>query len=300
MLLSLPALHALRRHFARSILTLAGNPGYLGVAAGPVADRIISFEALPLHRLHSGGPLPAEDLAVWRSFDRILSWTGAGSESFCRALSAIHPGALVVPWKPGPGETRHVSRIFLESLHPWLGKGNETPVPAVRLVPPDPERGGEWLRLNGWAGRWPLVAIHPGAGGGWKRWGMDRFAAVGRALLEIPGLRILVIEGPAEAGAGNALAGRLEAERVIACVDMPLTLLASVLPFARAFLGNDSGLAHLAAGLGVPSLVLFGPTSPDQWAPLGDHVSTLASPDRRLDGIAVGEVVDRLRMMLPS
>jgi ADP-heptose:LPS heptosyltransferase len=55
----------------------------------------------------------------------------------------------------------------------------------------------------------------------------------------------------------------------------PLTVVAAVLQQARAFLGNDSGLAHLAGQLGLPTLALFGPMDPAVWSPLGPRVRTL-------------------------
>lgn len=297
-LLSLPALHALRRRFQPSILTLAGNAEYLDAACAQVADRIVSLERLPLHRLHAGRRPPADDVALWRSYDRILSWTGAASVDFRRSLQKIHPAALVAPWRPIAGETRHVSRIFLESLRPWLKPEDIAAMPEAGLLPSDPEAGRAWLRLAGWGESSSLVVLHAGAGGEEKRWGADRYLEVGRALLKSPHTLLLLVEGPAEAGIAGELAGRLASDRVIPAVRLPLQLLASVIHNARAFLGNDSGIAHLAAGLGVPALVLFGPTSPRLWAPLGRQVSVLESEDGSMDGIRAMEVMDGLRNAL--
>jgi ADP-heptose:LPS heptosyltransferase len=54
-------------------------------------------------------------------------------------------------------------------------------------------------------------------------------------------------------------------------------VVAAILQQARAFLGNDSGLSHLAGLLGVPTLALFGPTDPVHWSPLGPRVRVLRS-----------------------
>ena len=51
--------------------------------------------------------------------------------------------------------------------------------------------------------------------------------------------------------------------------------MAGVLAQAKLFVGHDSGLTHLAAALQVPTLAMFGPTDPLQWAPLGNHVRTV-------------------------
>ena len=86
---------------------------------------------------------------------------------------------------------------------------------------------------------------------------------------------LVVVEGPAEAGLGEDLAAGFGAGRIPARADLPLRILAAVLKHCRLFVGNDSGIAHLAAGLGLPCVVLFGPTSPAHWAPIGRRISVL-------------------------
>ena len=57
--------------------------------------------------------------------------------------------------------------------------------------------------------------------------------------------------------------------------DLPLVELAAALAGCRALLGHDSGISHLAAALGLPTLALFGPTDPAQWAPRGPAATWL-------------------------
>jgi len=86
--------------------------------------------------------------------------------------------------------------------------------------------------------------------------------------------RLVVVEGPAEEGLGEDLAAGFGADACRAR-RLPLRILAAVLKHCRLFVGNDSGIAHLAAGLGLPCVVLFGPTSPAHWAPIGKRISVL-------------------------
>lgn len=106
------------------------------------------------------------------------------------------------------------------------------------------------------------VYLHPGAGAAWKRWPAARFASLAR---KVPGAHLLA--GPADASAAAAVL-----RDVSLPVLRPTTLraLADRLREARLFIGNDSGVTHLAAALGVPTVALFGPTDPAQWAPLGE------------------------------
>ncbi|PYV11204.1 MAG: hypothetical protein DMG07_19770, partial [Acidobacteria bacterium] len=81
-ILALPALDALREHAPGAEVTLAGNRDCLDAVASGHAERMLSLATLPLHRLYAAGPLPPQDLGFWRSFDRIISWTGAGDPQF--------------------------------------------------------------------------------------------------------------------------------------------------------------------------------------------------------------------------
>jgi ADP-heptose:LPS heptosyltransferase len=60
---------------------------------------------------------------------------------------------------------------------------------------------------------------------------------------------------------------------------------------AGLFVGNDSGVSHLAAAAGAPTLALFGPTTPEVWSPLGPRVATLRAPKGAMTEISVEEVV---------
>ena len=271
-ILSLPALAILRARLRNSRLTLAANTDFAGTVASGYTDRVLSLSSLPLYRLHSAEAVPPEDERLWRSFDRILSWTGFREEKFTARLAQMHPCVLTADWQPGSGEQRHVSRLFIDSLRPWFPVPPETPMPEIRLDPVDFQHGREWLQERGWSGVRPLMAIHPGAGSAAKRWALSRFQELGHRLRARGAL--LVLEGPAEKGLGRDLAAGLGHDAYLVH-NLPLRLLAAVLGHCRAFVGNDSGIAHLAAGLGLPCVVLFGPTSPANWAPIGKRTQVL-------------------------
>ena len=71
--------------------------------------------------------------------------------------------------------------------------------------------------------------------------------------------------------------------------------LASILSEAELYLGNDSGVSHLAAFVETPSIVLFGPTDPRVWHPLGEWVIVMSSPDRTMRGIGVNDVLSMMK-----
>jgi ADP-heptose:LPS heptosyltransferase len=98
--------------------------------------------------------------------------------------------------------------------------------------------------------------VHPGAGGAAKRWPAEAFARVVTTVAARARTNVLVHQGPADAEAIAALRRHLGAG-VVWLVEPALPALAGVLARAQVYLGNDSGVSHLAAALGVPALVLF-------------------------------------------
>ena len=279
-ILSLPALRALRRRFPRTHLVLAGNTDFLEVVSRGCAEVVVSLTTLPLHRLRSEGPIPDQEVRWWRSFDRIVSWTGSKDEAFRSAFRRVHSGALVAPWMPESGESRHVSQIFLDSLAPLTALTPSTGAldvdrrNTVCLHDAHLEQGRSWLIAQGWKGE-RIVALHPGAGSPGKRWSEDGFKRLISLLLADTPAKILIIEGPAERGIGESVARDSAASRMMLARDMPLSVVAGALAHCAVFIGNDSGVTHLAAGLHVPSVVLFRSTAHRQWGPIGDQVWAL-------------------------
>lgn len=113
----------------------------------------------------------------------------------------------------------------------------------------------------------PVVALLPGSCGmAAKRYPPERWAAVARELGR-RGLRVVVVPGPGEEELGSLVAwaggGRLAPEV------WPLGLVAAFLAACDAAGGNDSGLTHLAAAVGCPTVAVFGPTDPARTAPVG-------------------------------
>jgi ADP-heptose:LPS heptosyltransferase len=110
------------------------------------------------------------------------------------------------------------------------------------------------------------MLIHPGAGALWKRWPAARFAEVA-ARLRAEGREVALIAGPAD---DEAVRGVLERITLPVLRDLPPRILGAVLAHGSLYLGNDSGVSHLAAASGTRTVALFGPTDPVMWAPLGN------------------------------
>ena len=109
------------------------------------------------------------------------------------------------------------------------------------------------------------VIIHPGSGSRSKNWPLTHFEELA-ALLESDGYRVAWAMGPAE----EEWPTRLDV-----LPPMPLVELAGVFAGARLFVGNDSGISHLAAATGCPTVAIFGPTNPAIWKPAGPRVQVV-------------------------
>ena len=110
----------------------------------------------------------------------------------------------------------------------------------------------------------PIVALAPGAVGPSKRWTTDSYAALARQLTS-DGYAVWIVGGPNEKSLAAEIAGDSGAADLTGA-DLRDAILA--LGAAWVAISNDSGLLHVAAALGTPSIGIFGPTSPWHWAPL--------------------------------
>ena len=143
----------------------------------------------------------------------------------------------------------------------------EWPVPQL-LVPPD--EVGRWRQANG-VGAGRAVALAPGSVGASKRWTWYREAA---RLLAEQGLDVWVVGGPDEkAMAQEIVAAGGPRVRDLTGSDLRNGILA--MAAASVAISNDSGLMHVAAALGTPTMGIFGPTSPYLWGPLNGLAATV-------------------------
>ena len=135
----------------------------------------------------------------------------------------------------------------------------------------------------------PLVAIHAGVGGyaPIKQWPVERFATVGRRLVEATGATALVVGGPEMTALGAALTRQIGPGAIDLVGRTSLPVLAGLLRRCDLMLGNESGVAHLASAVGCRTLALFGPTNAAAWAPYGARVLTLPRDDGAPTGVIV-------------
>lgn len=247
---AVPALRGLRARAPGAPLVFAGQPrlGHLLVALG-VVDEARSFDSLGLSTLFTDAPVAEALVALTTRLPRVVSWFGSRDATYRARLAALVTDPVIAA--PVPDDDTPVWRHLVSTLHAW---GIAAPVPIAPLPVAAPP-----------AHRAALV-VHPGSGGAWKQWPAERFAEVIHTVAKPRALPVVIHQGPADAAAVVALMSRLDvpAERL---VEPDLPGLAAVLGAARAYLGGDSGVSHLAAAVGAPSVILFPPATRRRWAP---------------------------------
>jgi len=198
------------------------------------------------------------------------------------------------------------------SLQRWRVRRGERLIKATKA---DVNRGRELLEEINVDFSEKLVVIHPGSGGLHKCWHLDNFLAIASKLktrnLKFKtsrGVEVIFLLGPTEldrftpllscppprlasgdAGAGESKKGetikkitpavllrKIEAAGARCLRDLSLTQVLGLLSCADGFVGNDSGITHLAAGLGVKTSAVFGPTNPAVYGPIGPAVTVFA------------------------
>jgi heptosyltransferase-2 len=165
---------------------------------------------------------------------------------------------------------RMIDRCAALALPPDAPLPDAWPEPAL-VVPPAEMAAWKAHHDIGEAGS--VVAMAPGAVGPGKRWPTARFAQLARRLTD-EGVAIWVVGSPAETPLAREIAAAAGSRtRDLTGPDLRNAILA--LKAAAAAVTNDSGLMHIAAALGTPTVALFGPTDPNLWGPLNPLAATL-------------------------
>ena len=242
-LLAIPALRALRAGGAR--LTLAAQPRIAAlVAALGEADAAQDFDALGLGALFAG-----EGEARLPPVGRIVSWFGARDLDFARRLAATgRRSTVALSFAPGRDVWEHLLATLGESS---MGARRDV----IRLADGLIGEGRAALSAAGVGDARRVVVVHPGAGSSAKCWPPAAFAEVLVPLAARHNLQIVLHEGPADAEPVAQLSRLVPSARVLRGPALPV--LAGVLARCAAYVGNDSGISHLAAAVGAPTVVLF-------------------------------------------
>ena len=232
-------------------------------------------------------PLFADTPGLARIHHHREAPTGRCIGSICGATSARQRWGLVVDTR-GSGIARFL-RARRRATHKSGGPPMHKVSEAARLLkledaPPAPylytsaETQARAAELT--AGEGTILAIAPAANWVGKTWPVERFGLTARELLgpggPLPGGRLMVLGGPEDRAVARSLRAALPKDRLIDLVGRESLLVSfAALQRARLFIGADSGLMHMAAAAGAPTLGLFGPSDERRYAPWGANGRTV-------------------------
>jgi heptosyltransferase III len=153
----------------------------------------------------------------------------------------------------------------------------------LRPTQADLKKGKEILSENGITATRKPVVIQPGSGGKEKCWHLDNFVSLAKKLAK-EGIEAVFILGPAELERFSHSAKNKIEEAGKVLTNLSLAEALAVLSNAGGYIGNDSGITHLAAGLGIRTVAVFGPSNPTIYSPIGPAVTILESKEKEFAG----------------
>jgi ADP-heptose:LPS heptosyltransferase len=277
LLMTTPALRALRRRFPRAEVTLIGLPwAEQLVARMPhLVDRFVAFSGYPgLAELPYDQARTAAFLAEQRAYGYDLAIQMHGDGTVTNAVVA-DLGARISAGLARPGDNRlDVALPYPDDAHEirrWLGLAAALGAPAgdtALELRPAPEDEAWADALLGRSRGGPLVGLHVGAKDPGRRWPAARFAALGQALYRKTGARLVLTGGHEDRPLGAEVAALSQRPPLDLTGRTDIGSFAAVVRRLDLLVTNDTGASHVAAAVGAPSVVLFGPTRPAQFAPL--------------------------------
>jgi heptosyltransferase-2 len=277
-IMSLPAIRAYKKYFPHDRLAVAAKRYLADIFLNiPGIDEIVpipdcwtaSAYASALRRMRA------------RHFQRGVLFTNSFASALFFRLAGIRDcsgydrdgrGWLLRDRVPFCRNDEHHQFYYLNLVEHLAGEKAGSAFPADLVVSSaESAWAANLLAEQGLAGGQPLLAVAPAAAyGSAKAWLPERFRQVVASWQESrPGCAVLLLGGPAEGDAIAAMAAGLPGPILNLAGRLSLRQTIVILARCRLFIGNDSGLMHIAAALAVPLVAVFGPTEPGKTAPLG-------------------------------
>ena len=286
-ILTLPALKALRDARPQQHIEILGYK-HIAVLAEKrfYAQAVRSIEYGPLARFFArDSGLPAELADYFAGFDLIVSYLYDPDLIFETNLRRCGVENLIC----GPARiVENAGHAVRQLARPVEQLGINVVDLTERIFPSIEDR--EFAREFLASMPQPIIAIHPGSGSHAKNWPLKNWVGLFSPSSRSADLeRLVVISGEADEAQTDQLEREWKNRNVRFARNLPLPRLAAVLE-RSIFIGQDSGISHLAAAVGADCILLFGPTDPNVWAPRNENVRVLSAPDGRLSDLQIETV----------
>lgn len=287
-ILTLPAIRLIRETLSGCHLEILGYPGImdLAVKAG-LADSTCSLEHRSMALLFAKGAAIDPALTEYLlSFNVVVSYLYDPDGILKGQMENIGVKTLLEcphSVRPDHGHAAQQLAKPLEKLAMYLDEPDWRAPLFANSVPTNTRH---------------RVALHLGSGSPKKNWPVENWRLVVEALRKaLPDMELILITGEAERERGLVVSGFEATDHWQA---LPLPKLADQLGGCSLFLGHDSGISHLAAACGVPCLLLFGPTSPELWAPPQADVRVVKADGGDWAALPPEKVITAVMECLPS
>lgn len=288
-ILTLPAIQLIRESIPHVEIEILGYEKIISLAkVTGFAEQTRHLEHQSMARLFiPNAPLDAELEAYFKSFNLVVSYLYDPDlilkNNFEKlGVKTYLAGNPKLSSEPGSSSAAHQLAQPLEKLAFFLDR------PYVDLNFAEPAQESPQK---------PQILLHPGSGSLLKNWPALRWIEAGKRLTTtFPDHEIVAILGEAEIDRGIAEHLQLawKGLPIQFWENLSLIELGQRMSLAKVFLGHDSGIAHLAAACGLPGLQLFGPTSPQVWAPRNPKFQALTAPSGNLSDFELDSTIQAM------
>lgn len=312
--LSLPALRAIRERFPHARITIAvGKPAGEIVKPSGFADDVLEVDRVALRdgvKLVSIGKIFKFVGEVRKAkFDFVIDLHSLSETNLLgflsgapRRLYARRPGRsldYLANFQPRPPrEARHAHAIdrYLDVIKP-LGIENPPRLPTLKTAPAADQAVEEILKKEKSNSGTLLVGLFPGAGNESRRWPMEHFAEIADYLIRNEGVRVIVFAGPEECPLIPQMRTVFPAKTIF--LDrLTIPQLLSAQARLTLFISNDTGPMHTAAAVGTPVVVIMDRPTPNNFMPIGDHHRLIGA--EKITRVSVQQVYQAAREVLAA
>jgi len=255
--------------------------------AKPIFDGIESYTYLPLagKALHGSRAISIQALLLRKyKFDAGILLTPSFSSALILFLAGVknrygYSGegrSIFLNHSLAPIQSQNIHRSvkYFRLLEYLAGKKFPIVNPSLCISQQNAQIARQILIDAGMSANTPFIVIAPQAVAESRRWGSDNYAALSRRIISETSCSIILLGTADEYPAGESVA--IGAKKIInLCGKTNIATAAAVLSLARLFIGNDSGLAHLAAAVNIPLVVLSGAGNPIETSPLSDKKTVI-------------------------
>ena len=286
-LLTFPILKLLKEHYTNAHIRLVSNAQVLPLAlAFGVSEEVFDFQGIQWSELFAAnGICTPTTRELLGQTDLAICWLRDPDGIIEHNLRAAGVKRLIIaPGRPPEGERIYIIDYLAHTVGLQNVGAQFISPSTLWLTRPDCK---ETLKQ--------YIAIHPGSGGEQKCWPISSFAAVIKRLWQ-QNHPVLLLEGSADTERLHDLLQLLSSpptsEILKVLTNAPLLEVARHLRQCKLYLGNDSGITHLAAMLGVPTVAIFGPSDPAVWRPVGPSVIVIR--ERTLEDVSVDVIMEAI------